>query len=238
MRPRCNLPLLGVALAGLWMAAIRADASSHPPVHKLKALDADNQVIVLNKTGVITLVLGTNEDSQDQARAAGRAMYALQGRPDFELIVVVDLRHSIASWVPSLVIAQMRSNLDKEAIALKPYFLQNGNKSNPRSSSYVIPDFNGSICPQLGWMDGSDDLRGILYDANGREIKRWDKIGDDMDGLQADVHTAIQALDDANKAKVKANEKPEGTKPHQPPKPPPPLPPLTPASNTGNTNAP
>jgi hypothetical protein len=147
------------------------------------------------------------------------------------LIVVVDLRNSIATWAPSLAIMQMRSNLDEEAIALKPYYLKNGNRSNPRNSSYVIPDFSGTICPQLDWPENSDDLRGILFGADGREIKRWDKL-DDMNKLLADIHASIQTLDDAKLAKKAAAEaKPQGSKLIQPPTAPPPLPPIPPVQN-------
>jgi hypothetical protein len=210
----------------------KAVSIAAPPLRKFRALDADNHTILLNRPGLITLVLGTNEDSQDRARAAGKAMYPLQGRPDFQLIVVVDLRDSIATWVPSVVLAQMRSNLDHEAIELKPYFLKNGNKSNPRSTSYVIPDFKGTICPQLGWTESSDNLRGILFGADGREIERWDKIDDDMVKLQTDVRAAIQAFIDADKAKAALAAKTQGTKLIQPPASHLPLPPLTPPAKT------
>jgi len=198
------------------------------PLRKFRGVDADNHLILLNRSGVVTLVLGTNEDSQDAARAAGKSMYPLQGRPDFQLIVIVDLRDSIANWMPAVVLAQMRSNLDHEAVELKPYFLKNGNKSNPRSSSHVIPDFGGTICPQLGWSGTSDNLRGILFGANGREIKRWDNLND-LAGLQADVRAAIQTLVDSDQAKAQAASKSQGTKLVQPPTPRPPLPPLAPA---------
>jgi hypothetical protein len=210
---------------------VKHTAPTLPPVRKFKAVDADNHTILINRPGLITLVLGTSEDSQDAARAAGKTMYPLQGRPDFQLIVVVDLRNSIATWAPSLAIMQMRSNLDEEAIALKPYYLKNGNRSNPRNSSYVIPDFSGTICPQLDWPENSDDLRGILFGADGREIKRWDKL-DDMNKLLADIHASIQTLDDAKLAKKAAAEaKPQGSKLIQPPTAPPPLPPIPPDKN-------
>ncbi len=202
-------------------------AAAAPRVRKFRALDADNHIILLNHPGLVTLVLGTNEDSQDAARAAGKAVYPLQGRPDFQLIVVVDLRNSIATWVPSIVLAKMRANLDHEAIELKPYFLKNGNKSNPRTTSYVIPDFSGTICPQLGWSTGSDQLRGILFGVDGREIERWDKI-EDMAKLQNDVRAAIQVLVDADQAKAAAAAKTQGTKLLQPKTPHPPLPPPMP----------
>jgi hypothetical protein len=188
-------------------------STAHP--RKFKALDADNHVVVLNHPGLVTVVLGTSEDSQDAARAAGKVMYPLQGRPDFQLIVVVDLRGSIATWVPSVVLGRMRSSLDEEAIELKPYFLKNGNKSNPRTTSYVVPDFSGTICPQLGWTESSDDLRGILFGVDGREVLRWDKI-DDMGKLQTDTRAVIQGLIDADKAKAAAAAKTQGTKLIQP----------------------
>jgi hypothetical protein len=205
-----------------------APASSH--FRKFKALDADNKTVLINRAGLITLLLGTSEDSQDAARAAGKAMYPLRGRPDFQLIVVVDLRDSIATWAPSIVTARMRANLDQEAIALKPYFLKNGNKTDPRKSSYVIPDFSGTICPQLGWTQGSDDLRGILFGIDGREIQRWDKI-EDMTKLQTDVRSAIQALIDADLAKATAAAKIHGTKVLQPSAQHPPLLPLAQVPN-------
>lgn len=195
-----------------------------PPLRKYKAVDADNHNVLINRPGVITLLLGTGEDSQDAARLAGKAVYPFQGRPDFQLMVVVDLRDSVAAWVPSIVLAQMRSNLDHEAIELKPFFLKNGNKGNPRNSSHVIADFSGTICPQLGWTENAEDLRGILFGADGREIQRWDKI-DDMDKLQNDVRAAIRRLVDARQARAAAVVRAGGTKLIQPPNPGPPLPP-------------
>ncbi len=186
-----------------------------PHVKKIHALDADNHNILINRPGYITVVLGTNEDSQDAARAAGKVMYPLQGRPDFQLIVVVDLRNSMATWVPSVVTTEMKKNLDEQAIELKPYFLQNGNKGNPRLTSYVVPDFAGTVCPLLNWTEGSDDLRGILYGIDGKEIMRWDKI-DDMMKLQSDVRGALQSLIDADKVKAAAAAKTQGTKLMQP----------------------
>jgi hypothetical protein len=210
-----------------------AKVAAHPPhLRKIRGVDADNNLVLLNRPGVITMVLGTNEDSQDGARAAGKAMYPFQGRADFQLIVIVDLRDSIATWMPAVVLSQMRSNLDHEAIELKPYFLKNGNKSNPRKSTHVIPDFGGTICPQLAWPDGSDSLRGILYGADGREIKRWDKL-EDMDALQKDVRAAIQDLVNEDAARAAAAAKNQGTKLIQPPTPREPLPPMPPAAKPG-----
>jgi hypothetical protein len=228
------LPMKAQAPASSSPTANPSGATSSPstPVRKFKATDADNHNILINKPGVITLLLGTNEDSQDAARAAGEAVYPYRGRPDFDLIVVVDLRDSIAAWAPTVVLAEMRSNLDKEVKDLKPYFLQNGNTSNPRNSMHVIADFTGTICPQLGWPAHTDDLRAILFGGDGREIKRWDKL-EDMAQMQSDVHAAIEAFDQAQIARAAAAGKTQGTKVNQPPSPPRPLPVITPPAKQG-----
>jgi hypothetical protein len=184
-------------------------------VRHFHAVDADNHNILINRPGMVTLVLCTSEDSQDAARDAGRAVYPFQGRADFCLIVVVDLRDSIASWVPSIVTSRMRVSLDQEAVELKPWFLKNGNKGNPRPTSHVIPDFSGVICPQLGWSDKSDKLRAILYGADGREIKRLDDA-EDMAVLQEEVRKAVQTLIDAEQARLAEAAKTPGSKPLRP----------------------
>jgi hypothetical protein len=221
----CALPAYAVssapALPPAAPASTNATNTALPPpafsphAHKLRAVDADNRNILLNRPGMITVVVGTNEDSQDAARDAGKAMYPFQGRPDFQLIVVVDLRGSIANWVPSVVTNRMRSSLDEEAIELKPYFLKNGNKGNPRPVSHVVPDFSGTICPQLGWNDGSDDLRVVIFGVDGRELQRLDKV-DDMAVLQEDVRAAIQAQVDNEQARITAANKTPGSKLLQP----------------------
>jgi hypothetical protein len=162
------------------------------PAPLIKTTDADNHTIILNKPGMISVVIGTSEDSQDDARRAGRAMYPFQGMSDFQLVVVVDLRDSIASWVPSVVIDHMRRSLDQEALELKPYYLQNGNKNNPRRALHVVPDFKGKIVPLLNWGGTPDQLHAIIYGHDGREIRRWDHV-DNLDVLQGAVRSALQA---------------------------------------------
>jgi hypothetical protein len=194
--------LAGCLLAGL-LPLTAAVNPAPAPAPKIKAVDADNHTIILNRPGVITVVIGTSEDSQDAARRAGKAMYPFQGRPDFQLIVVVDLRGSIAAWVPSVVIDHMRRSLDGEAIELKPYYLANGNKQNPRHFCHVVPDFKGTVVPQLDWNGTPDQLHAIMFGADGRELEHWDVV-DDMQKFQNDVRSAIQALAEANIAKAAA----------------------------------
>ncbi len=198
-------------------AATNAVVTAQPPApvpvaphaKKVHAIDADGHDVQLNPPGHITVIVGTNEDSQDAARAAGRAMYPFQGRPDFGLIVVVDLRHTMASWVPSMVISRMKISLDQEVFELKPYYLKNGNHNNPRGYSHVIPDFAGTICPQLTWKEGDDKLRILIFGVDGHEIERLDGLeAADMTKVQEDVRKAIKAQVDLEQAKVAAGGKP------------------------------
>ncbi len=225
-------------LGGAWPLGAQTNVATPPVapaphIKKIHAQDCDNHNILINRPGMITLLLGTSEESQEAARAAGTVMYPLQGRPDFQLVVVVDLRDSMATWVPSVVLEKMRSNLDDQAVELKPYFLQNGNKGNPRSTSYVVPDFAGTVCPLLGWTESSDSLRGILYGVDGREIARWDKITD-MGKLQTDVRAAVQALIDADKEHAAATAKTQGVRASQLPSLHPPLLPPAPLPAVDN----
>ena len=214
--------LFAACVAVMPFSAFAQGTSPNPPastpqnapsahVHKIRAIDADNHNIVLNRTGLVSVIIGTSEDSQKAARDAGKAMYPFQGRPDFQMVVVVDLRDSIATWVPSMVVTRMRASLDEEAVELKPSFLKNGNKGNPRNSLSVVPDFKGTVCPTLGWKEGSDKLRAIIFGVDGREVERLDNI-EDMAKLQAEVRAAIQAQVDIEQAKLAAAAKTPGSK--------------------------
>jgi hypothetical protein len=198
--------------APLWAAPLPPVAKIAPLAPKIKEVDADNHTIILNRPGYISVVIGTSEDSQDAARRAGEAMYPFQGRPDFQLVVVVDLRDSIAAWVPSVVIDHMRRSLDEEALELKPYFQTNGNKDNPRRYLHVIPDFKGNIVSVFNWTGTPDELHGTMYGPDGRVLQSWENI-DDMMKFQDDVRAALQAyVASREKAYAAQKQKPPGVK--------------------------
>ncbi len=96
----------------------------------------------------------------------------------------------MATWVPSLVTSRMRVSLDHEAYELKPYFVKNGNSGDPRKFSCAIADFNGVICPQLGWAKPTSDLRCVIFGMDGRVLTRWEDLSD-MKPLQDEVRKAL-----------------------------------------------
>jgi hypothetical protein len=195
--------MLGAGPGPVVRAALPPPAVVAP---KIKFTDADNHTVILNRPGFICVVLGTSEDSQDAARRAGRTLYPFQGMSDFQEVVIVDLRDSIAAWVPSVVIDHMRRSLDEEAIELKPFFLKNNNKSNPRRSLHVVPDFKGNVVPLMNWTGTPDELHATMYGVDGRELKRWENIGD-MNAFQAAVRAALQANSDRAAALIPAVKK-------------------------------
>ena len=204
--------LLFLASAGPGKTAHAAPPPSPAMAPKIKVTDADNHTVILNRPGFISVVLGTSEDSQDAARRAGRALYPFQGMSDFQEVVIVDLRDSIAAWVPSVVIDHMRRSLDEEALELKPFFLTNGNKSNPRRSLHVVPDFKGNVMPLVNWAGTPDELHATMYGVDGRELKRWENIGD-MNTFQAAVRAALQANSDRGAAAAAAATAAKSIKP-------------------------
>jgi hypothetical protein len=190
MQPRTRHALVRGLLAATVLATLALPIHGATVPRKIRAVDADNHLVLLNRTGVVTLVIGTSQSSQEAARVAGELVYPFQGRADFQLVVAVDLHDSLATWAPGIAINQMKSNLDDEAIELKPWFLKNGNKSNPRVSCHVIPDFKGSLFAELGWPKTSSDLRALVFGYDGREYKRFDKV-ENMNVLFNAVRSAI-----------------------------------------------
>jgi hypothetical protein len=219
------LALCWCAGAGL-AAAVTPHLPPAPPRH-IKAVDADGHTLLLNRGGVVTALIGTSEDSQDAAREAGIALHPFQGRSDFQLIVAVDLRGSLANWAPSIATSRMRSSLDDEAVELRPFFLKNGNRSNPRGSCHVVPDFDGKLFTELGWPETSGTLRAIVYGANGREFQRFDQITN-MDLLYNAVRAAIADYIEVRKARAAAAPATSATRPSALSPPAPPLPPARP----------
>ncbi|MFQ3670810.1 MAG: hypothetical protein SNJ84_05070 [Verrucomicrobiia bacterium] len=124
---------------------------STPAVSAQQMETVDGLHLNLSDPAFSTVVIYSNQTVQRQTRAAGQMFDPLQGKPRFRLVVVVDLRGSLANWAPGYTIRRIKRDLDQEAVRLQPFFRANGNSGNPRDSLFVVADFTGSICTELGW---------------------------------------------------------------------------------------
>ena len=152
-------PIL-LALAGGWIQAA--------PLPQIK--NCDGKMTVLNPAGQYTVVLASSQPLADTTREFGKALYPWQGLEDFRLIVVVDLRKSLGSFVRTWTTGRMKADLDEEAIALGPWFRARGNTNNPRKHLTAVPDFDGKATEALGW--GSDDrvMKAKIFGKDGEMV--------------------------------------------------------------------
>jgi len=139
------------ALVLLFMCApVVARDLAHPK-------DCDGKVVELNPADRITVVLASSQPLADTTREFGRALYGWQGRKEFRVIVVVDLRKSLGTLFKGWTVGKMKADLDEEAETLIPWYRANKNPNNPRPDLCGIADFDGKVTESLGW--GSDDTK-------------------------------------------------------------------------------
>ena len=119
--------------------------------------DCDGKVVELNPADRITVVLARSQPLADTTREFGRAVYGWQGRKEFRVIVVVDLRKSLGTLFKGWTVGKMKADLDEEAETLIPWYRANQNPNNPRPDLCGIADFDGKATESLGW--GSDDTK-------------------------------------------------------------------------------
>ncbi len=163
-----------VLTAVFWLTALPGWAAPD----KITAVDADDHSVVLNEPGRITVILSSGEDTQDQTRAASKSLDEFKGRSNFRLIVVTDLRDSLAGLVPSYVKKRMRQDLDKEAVRIVPFYRANGSTRNPRSDLCAVADYTGAVCVPLGQPKPRDTLWVVIFGRDGHIQKRWNNLKD------------------------------------------------------------
>ena len=153
---------------GTFLLALVAGWAQAAPLPQIK--NCDGKPTVLNPAGQVTVVLASSQPLADTTREFGKALYPWQGLEDFRLIVVVDLRKSLGSFVRTWTTGRMKADLDEEALALKPWFQARGNTNNPRKYLTAIPDFDGKATEALGW--GSDDrvMKAKIFGKDGEVV--------------------------------------------------------------------
>jgi hypothetical protein len=157
-------------------------AATHPlKPASLTVVDVDGRQRILHPTGQVSVVMYTNGDLEQQSRDVSRALDPLRGRSDFRFIRIVDLRGEVAPIARRLVEKQIRKELDKEAVRIKPLYSKKGNSADPRLDMPTVADFNGNVLGKLGWENHYDDIHLVVFNKKGLEIKRFDKIADPIE---------------------------------------------------------
>lgn len=145
----------------------------------IKAQDADEEKVVLNQKGRLSVIIYSSQPMQKRTRKVAKYIDELQGMSDLMVHVLVDLRGTLASIFKGTARKQIRKNLDKEAKRLKPFFEKNGSTIKPRDVVSAIPDFGGKICKKIGWKEpGEDKLPVMVYNRKGERIKRWNDVNE------------------------------------------------------------
>jgi len=132
-------------------------------------LDANGKSVTINASGHYTLVLYTNPDLEDDSRKMTLALDPYRGNANFTFVRVVDLRGGVPPGMRSIVREHIRGEETKEAARLK----KAGITGNPAP---IIPDFSGSTLNALGWDSLYDHVCLVIYDPQGKEVKRLSNV--------------------------------------------------------------
>jgi hypothetical protein len=142
-------------------------ASEHSSI---SAQDVNGKPVALNGTGHYTVVMYTNPDLEDTSRKVTQVLDSYRSR--FKLVRVVDLRGGVPPEMRSIVRTQIREEQAKEDIRLRKEGIASGDQAP------IIPDFNGSTLNALGWDNIYNQVRLVVYDPQGREVKRLENAND------------------------------------------------------------
>jgi hypothetical protein len=140
--------------------------------------DADGVQRRLDTPGRVTAVIYSNPQIQEWTRQAGQALDEFQGRPDFRIVVIVDLRGTMADWAPGYTVRRMKRDLDAEARRVAPFYAKNGNSADPRPELSAVPDFKGEASVGVGWNKPGALRRVIVFGKDGAEVHREENQSD------------------------------------------------------------
>jgi hypothetical protein len=152
--------------------------------------DCDGRVVELNPTNKIMVVMASSQPLADTTREFGRALYGWQGREEFRVIVVVDLRKSLGTLFKGWTLGKMKADLDEEAERLVPWYRANKNPRNPRGDLCGIADFDGYVTDSLEWGSDEKKMKVMIFGKNGDVI--WSEMdASSPKAMQAEVRKLL-----------------------------------------------
>jgi hypothetical protein len=161
---------LGLIAFFVGFAPLAAWAGSAP----IQGQDVNGHPVNVNGSGHYTVVMYTNPDLEDESREMTLALDPFRSRSDFAFIRVVDLRGDVPPEMRGLVRGQIRKEMVREDQRLKD---QRGIE-HASANAPIIPDFSGSTLDALGWDSVYSQVRLVVYDRQGHEIKRLADVSD------------------------------------------------------------
>ena len=148
--------------------------------------DCDGRVVELNPADKVTVVMASSQPLADTTREFGRALYGWQGRKEFRVIVVVDLRKSLGTLFKGWTVGKMKADLDEEAERLIPWYRANKNPGNPRGDLCGIADFDGHVTDSLEWGSDEKKMKVMIFGKTG-EVVWSERDADSPKAMQAEV---------------------------------------------------
>jgi len=152
-------------------SGLPANQKSHLP----RVTDAFEVERVLAPPGKVSVLIYSNASLAAKTREAGNLFNSLLGRDDFQLIVVVDLRSSLAHWAPGYTRRRMQRDLQAKIDGLSPEIQSYHGGQWPRPDITAIPDFEGTLCQFLEWSEPLEQIQGVIY-SEGQMVFRWKGI--------------------------------------------------------------
>ncbi len=166
------LSLLACLVTASFFPALAADTAP------IQAQDVDGQWRTLPPKGRFTIVMYTNADLESESKTLSKTLDPYRGAQDFLFMQIVDLRGEIPGIARRMAEKQIRKELDIEATRVKPFYVKNGSKADPRSNLSTIVDYGGSYLARFNWDDRVEMVRFVIYNSKGVEIRRLDNTSD------------------------------------------------------------
>jgi hypothetical protein len=124
--------------------------------------------------GHVTIITVATRKDEEKAQAVGdRVPRQYYGDPKFRLITLVNFQQNIFPPFRGMISAMIRHRLDAEAKELQKTYTERHLTRNPREDIFVVADFDGKPCTQLGMSPTSSEFAVFIFDGHGRLIRRW-----------------------------------------------------------------
>ncbi|MGI8482269.1 MAG: hypothetical protein ACR2MF_09435 [Chthoniobacterales bacterium] len=127
--------------------------------------------------GHATVVTVVTREDENKARELGdRVPDEYLGNPKFRMITVVNLRGKSFGPLRTLTAALIRRRLDNEARRLQRIYSTKHLKRDARQDLFAVADFDGQIASRFGVPTSSDAFVALVFNGNGRLIRRWNEL--------------------------------------------------------------